>query len=141
MPMHPEQSSFLFGPKGTFIAELYARYLEDPDSVDPSWRSFFADLHDDAKEVLDELRGASWAPSHGAVIGDGAAAPQAKGNGQAATTIATVEQLRAATLDSIRALMLIRVYRVRGHLLANLDPLGLEKRDYHPELNPTSYGF
>src|SRR5689334_1932789 len=135
MPVHSEQSSFLFGSNATFIAELYARYLEDPTAVDPSWTSFFADLHDDAREVLDELRGASWAPSGAGVIGNGAAAPQAKGNGAAgaqayskangaaAAVTATVEQLRAATLDSIRALMLIRVYRVRGHLLSNLDPL------------------
>src|SRR5690606_15826060 len=46
-----------------------------------------------------------------------------------------------ATLDSIRALMLIRAYRVRGHLAANLDPLGLEERTPHPELDPEAYGF
>ena len=37
--------------------------------------------------------------------------------------------------------MLIRAYRVRGHLLANLDPLGLAGSDQHPELDPRSYGF
>ncbi len=46
-----------------------------------------------------------------------------------------------ATIDSIRALMLIRAYRVRGHLAANLDPLGIEKRDMHSELDPANYGF
>ena len=45
------------------------------------------------------------------------------------------------TLDSIRALMLIRAYRVRGHLQATLDPLGLQKREPHPELDYRSYGF
>lgn len=46
-----------------------------------------------------------------------------------------------STIDSIKALMLIRSYRVRGHLAANLDPLGIEKREVHSELNPASYGF
>lgn len=45
------------------------------------------------------------------------------------------------TIDSIRALMLIRAYRVRGHLAANLDPLGIEKREAHLELEPSHYGF
>ncbi|MFN8928248.1 MAG: thiamine pyrophosphate-dependent enzyme, partial [Rhodospirillales bacterium] len=45
--------------------------------------------------------------------------------------------------DSVRALMLIRSFRVRGHLMADLDPLGLHKHEYHPELDPLSplYGF
>ena len=44
-------------------------------------------------------------------------------------------------LDSIRALMIIRAYRIRGHLIANLDPLGLTEHTPHPELDPKSYGF
>ena len=49
--------------------------------------------------------------------------------------------IRAATRDSIRILMLIRAYRVRGHLIAKLDPLGLEGEKHHPELDPATYGF
>ena len=37
--------------------------------------------------------------------------------------------------------MLIRAYRIRGHLIANLDPLNLQKKDEHPELKPETYGF
>ena len=51
------------------------------------------------------------------------------------------EQVRAATIASLRALMLIRSYRVRGHLEARLDPLGLQIPRPHPELDPRSYGF
>ncbi len=54
---------------------------------------------------------------------------------------ASADQIREATLDSIRALMLIRAYRVRGHLMADLDPLGLTPTPDHPELNPATYGF
>ena len=46
-----------------------------------------------------------------------------------------------ATQDLIRALMLIRAYRVIGHLAADLDPLGLADRRVHRELMPESYGF
>ncbi|HYD29616.1 MAG TPA: 2-oxoglutarate dehydrogenase E1 component [Azospirillaceae bacterium] len=148
---HPVQSSFLYGANATYLAELYHRYLTDPKSVDSSWSGFFAELDDDSRGILTELRGAPWAPSDASVI-NGHAAPGAAPAGpfQAAGGAARVpmplaalsaDQLRQATLDSIRALMLIRVYRVRGHLLAQLDPLGLEKREPHPELDPATYGF
>ena len=47
----------------------------------------------------------------------------------------------AAAADSIRAMMLIRTYRVRGHLAANLDPLGLTKQDLPADLTPEYHGF
>jgi 2-oxoglutarate dehydrogenase E1 component len=50
-------------------------------------------------------------------------------------------QVQRAVLDSIRALMIIRAYRIRGHLAADLDPLGMQDRSRHPELDPKSYGF
>ena len=37
--------------------------------------------------------------------------------------------------------MLIRAYRIRGHLIANLDPLSIQKKEEHPELKPENYGF
>ncbi|MBI1208594.1 MAG: 2-oxoglutarate dehydrogenase E1 component [Azospirillum sp.] len=145
-----DRSSFLYGANATFIAELYTRYLNNPGSVDASWSDFFAEISDDARVMLDELRGASWAPSDHSVIGNGAAAQAGSAafldqlSPAAANFLGshqTAEQIRAATLDSLRAMMLIRVHRVRGHLIARLDPLGLEKREYHPELDPATYGF
>jgi 2-oxoglutarate dehydrogenase E1 component len=47
----------------------------------------------------------------------------------------------AAAGDSIRAMMLVRTYRVRGHLAANLDPLGLSKQDIPADLDPGYHGF
>jgi 2-oxoglutarate dehydrogenase E1 component len=154
MTAHLEQSSFLYGGNATFIAELYTQYLNNPNSVDPSWSGFFADLDEDARAVLSELHGASWAPNDHGVIGQGRGngAAVLSGVGYAAETAAapaagvfsahlSADQVRAAVLDSVRALMLIRVYRVRGHLDASLDPLGLESREPHPELDPATYGF
>ncbi|MGA1276476.1 MAG: 2-oxoglutarate dehydrogenase E1 component, partial [Gemmobacter sp.] len=50
-------------------------------------------------------------------------------------------QIQRAVLDSIRALMIIRAHRIRGHLAADLDPLGMRETTAHPELDPASYGF
>ncbi|MFM9973904.1 MAG: 2-oxoglutarate dehydrogenase E1 component, partial [Beijerinckiaceae bacterium] len=54
---------------------------------------------------------------------------------------ASQQDIQQATRDSVRALMMIRAYRMRGHLHANLDPLGIEAKRDHEELHPTSYGF
>src|SRR5690606_39275079 len=50
-------------------------------------------------------------------------------------------QVTQATRDSVHALMMIRAYRMRGHLHARLDPLGLATAGDHEELHPASYGF
>src|SRR5947208_7686520 len=60
---------------------------------------------------------------------------------KAAATGATPDEIRRAAEDSIRAMLLIRTYRVRGHLAANLDPLGLSKREIPAELTPEYHGF
>jgi 2-oxoglutarate dehydrogenase E1 component len=142
--MHFDNTSFLYGSNSGFIEELYGRFLADPASVDPSWRQFFAALGEDAGAVAAEQRGPSWRPVNGwqvlaeeGVLGaNGAAAKAAKhaaANGAA--------DVRAAALDTIRTVMMIRNYRIRGHLIANLDPLGLDARGAHPELDPATYGF
>ncbi|MBM3510119.1 MAG: 2-oxoglutarate dehydrogenase E1 component [Alphaproteobacteria bacterium] len=142
MTRGPDTSSFLFGPNGSFVTELYARYLEDPAAVDPSWRAHFEELRDDATQVLAEVRGASWAPKAGLKTRDGGYFEEKPAPVKAtkADPVAAADT-RAETLDSIRALMLIRAFRVRGHLIADLDPLKLEGRDHHPELDPKTYGF
>jgi 2-oxoglutarate dehydrogenase E1 component len=139
-----DQTSFLYGPNATFVAELYARYLDDPNSVDESWRGFFADLAEDAPAVLRELEGPGWGNARGQVIANGHAAASA-GNGSAAAIrekhAPAAAEARQATLDALRALTLIRAYRVRGHLIADLDPLGLARQTSHPDLDPATYGF
>ena len=49
--------------------------------------------------------------------------------------------IRRAAEDSIRAMMLIRTYRVRGHLAAKLDPLGLHHSEIPADLTPAYHGF
>ncbi|HLZ66060.1 MAG TPA: 2-oxoglutarate dehydrogenase E1 component [Aliidongia sp.] len=133
------EASFLYGSNSAFIAELYEHYLIDPNGVDQSWRSFFEELKDDAVSVQTEVKGPSWQKTAKRIIGsDTPPAPAKKANGAAAISEETVKQ---AAGDSIRALQLIRSYRVRGHLEASLDPLGLQKPEPHPELHPEHYGF
>ena len=60
---------------------------------------------------------------------------------KAAAAGAGPDEIRRAAEDSIRAMMLIRTYRVRGHLAADLDPLGLSKREVPADLTPEFHGF
>jgi 2-oxoglutarate dehydrogenase E1 component len=129
--MSDSLDSLLTGANAPYIAELYRRFAEDPRSVDPIWGSFFSELGDDASVVLHDMHGPSWG------------LPTIDTNGETETveTSLSMDGVRAATLDSVRALMLIRSHRVRGHLMANFDPLKLGGRRYHPELDPKTYGF
>src|SRR3984957_13245915 len=121
------------GSNAQFIAQLYAKCISAPNSVDPDFAALFAALDDEAKSVLTDANGASWAPRLPAFE------PPAASTGQSAPAAST--ETRASTLDSIRALMLIRAYRVRGHLEAQLDPLNLKQARHHAELDPATYGF
>ena len=145
-------NDFLTTGNQVYIFEVYERYLDDPGSVDANWQTFFSGLDSDLRELLQEKQGASWAPSDASIVGHGDLAPLAeqmtRQTGAQPSQPAPVAgermgagRVREATLDSIRALMLIRSYRVRGHLLAKLDPLGIEVPEEHPELNPATYGF
>jgi 2-oxoglutarate dehydrogenase E1 component len=149
-------SSFMQGHNAEYLEQLYARYANDPTAVDQSWQEFFAQLGDTGTEVKAKAAGPSWgrsdwpmAPSDeltAALDGQWGEDPQAAGDKikkKAATKGVDVsdDQIKRAVLDSIRALMIIRAYRIRGHLVANLDPLGMRDEKPHPELDPASYGF
>jgi 2-oxoglutarate dehydrogenase E1 component len=129
------------GANAAFIAEQYARWLDNPGSVDASFAELFSALNDESRAILADAHGASWAPRSWAgdpqVVAP-AAAPVAPRGGVPGAPAADV---RGATKDSLRALMMIRTYRVRGHLEAQLDPLGLQVPKPHPELDPATYGF
>jgi 2-oxoglutarate dehydrogenase E1 component len=142
-------ASAMTGANAAFLADLYARWVQAPDSVDPSFQELFAALNDDARAVLGDALGASWAPrpKGGFAPEPEAPAPTKGGKGVAPAAAATAAKAadpavsKQQVLDSLRALMLIRAYRVRGHLEADLDPLGLQKKKPHAELDPATYGF
>ncbi len=133
-------ASAFSGANAAFLGEQYARWAANPGSVDPTFAELFSALNDDARAVLEDATGASWAPRHPEFeeeVRPAVTAPPRR----APTAPLSSEQIRAATIASLRALMLIRSYRVRGHLEARLDPLGLQIPAPHPELDPRSYGF
>jgi 2-oxoglutarate dehydrogenase E1 component len=146
------ETSFLSGANALFVEEMQARYVDDPNSVDPTWRAFFDDLRDSPDLVRAKVEGPSWYRPDVALPRATEATALLDGNWAALTDTferklqarlpkASVQDVQAAARDSVRALMMIRAYRTRGHLAANLDPLGLRDVDAHPELDPASYGF
>src|SRR4051812_1053485 len=150
------QTSFLYGGNASFLDDLYARYESYPQAVDAEWRAFFKSLKDSRVSVLDSATGPSWQRPdwpprpHGELVaafdGEWDAAEKAVGDklrarAQASGLELTAPEVLQATRDSIRALMLIRAYRARGHFHAKLDPLGLSRPNNEEELDPGSYGF
>ena len=151
-----EAMTFLSGTNAEYIAHLYSEYLNSPEKVDQSWRDFFDGLNDNEMGLLRELHGASWTPVENRKDKNGFNSFVSATGSNPESTTSVIEsssksnghiaahseaEVRAATLDSIRALMLIRAYRARGHLIADLDPLELKEKEYHPELDPGHYGF
>lgn len=111
--------SILSGINTLFLKDLLNAYRLNPDDVDASWRIFFDQFGDDIEAEL--------------ITFPQRRAKNAKEN--------QVNEPSVDTLMSLRALMMIRAYRVRGHLAAKLDPLAIEKPVDHPELDPARYGF
>ncbi len=150
-------SSFMQGHNAEYLEQLYAQYTKNPGAVDAAWVEFFKAMGDDAPDVQREAEGPSWARSDwppmpaddltGALTGEWAeidakaAGKKIKGKAEAKGVEVSDDQIKRAVLDSLRALMLIRAYRIRGHLAADLDPLGMRAASTHPELDPKTYGF
>ncbi|WP_083096114.1 2-oxoglutarate dehydrogenase E1 component [Pseudophaeobacter leonis] len=151
-------SSFMQGHNAEYLEQLYAQYANDPNAVDAAWGEFFRQMGDADLDVKAEAQGPSWArpdwppaPNDdltAALTGEWPAPVEAKAAGKKIAEKAVKagvevsdEQIQRAVLDSIRALMLIRAYRIRGHLAADLDPLSMRSDAPHPELDPQSYGF
>ncbi|MEY3597375.1 MAG: 2-oxoglutarate dehydrogenase, partial [Pseudomonadota bacterium] len=149
-------TSFLYGGNAAYIEDLYARFEKDPNSVDAQWQEFFGALKDDPAAVEKSAKGASWQKPNWPVHANGELVSALDGNwgvvekkigdkiqknAQSKGVEVSPADVLRATRDSVRALMMIRAYRMRGHLHANLDPLGLEPQKDHEELHPSSYGF
>jgi 2-oxoglutarate dehydrogenase E1 component len=146
-----EATSFLFGTNAGFIEALYDQYRKDPQSVDGTWRAFFEALGEKADSAAEAVR-QSWnnggarelTELEAALTGAAQPAPAkaaAKLSAGTAGGAAPGTSPSRIAQQSIRTVQLIRAYRMLGHLEANLDPLQLEKRPEHPQLDPSFYGF
>ena len=142
---------FLDGGNATYLEQMQAKFAENPNSVDPSFRAYFSSLGEDQSNAKKNAEGPVWKREAitsdptpeltSALTGDWGDAAKAVEKVKAAKPKLSDSEAEQAAKDSLHALMLIRAYRARGHLVADLDPLGLQKPDPHPELEIASYGF
>lgn len=132
----PKNLSFLTGVNSEYIAHLYAQYIKSKTSVDQSWQGFFAGLSDNEIDVLREQHGASWTPEDNRLESAGFG----KEIAQRALGVVPMETPDRQPVsddqleNTVRVHNLINAYRVYGHCLANLDPLGLTPPPGHPAL-------
>ena len=149
-----ETTSFLSGSNTAYIDELYEKFANDPNSIQESWREFFLGLSENKEVIKKDTAKASWSPEkiknyqNGNLDNYEALLPkvnvleiQEKITKEIPKTNNEIFNVETATKDSVRAIMMIRAYRIRGHLIADLDPLRLAVSSEHPELNPETYGF
>ncbi len=128
--------TFLNSANAPYVAELYSKFRNDPESVDTTWKDFFNNLNEDDYSVLKDFGGPEWKERPSSIIDKNYLSKVIKSNAKYNS-----EEFRISTLDSIRALRLIRAFRINGHLIADLDPLGISEREYPQELDYRSYGF
>jgi len=146
-----ENLTFMNSTNAEYVAHLYSKYFQNPSSVDASWQEFFGGLQDSELELLRELSGASWTPDENRTSARGFGVAQVAETGdmpapsnepsRRMSDSVSRDELQAAAKDSVAALNLIRAYRARGHLIADLDPLQMREKLEHPELDPAHYGF
>ena len=151
-------SSFMQCHNAEYLEQMYARYANDPQAVDEAWQGFFEAMADEEASVKHEASGPSWSRTDWppipeddltlALTGEWSNDGEIKGahdkilaKAEDNGVTVSADQIKRSVLDSIRALMIIRAFRIRGHLVANLDPLGMRNPIPHPELDPKSYGF
>ena len=128
-----KKTSFLNKSNSAFIEEMYIKYIEKDPNLPKSWREYFNDLNDDIESVIKEVEGPSWAQRKKVNLD--------KITNELAGQNQNISTSQSSITQSIKAIALIRAYRIRGHLIANLDPLGMMERNYIHELHPQDHGF
>ena len=134
-----KKTSFLSGINSEFINKFYSDYLTDPKSLPESWKKFFDGLSEDEKLILNDINGPSWSPEKKIKKIDFSHIKIEDKENESIDL--RIDSVRQASQDSVRAIMLIRAYRIRGHLISNLDPLAIQEKKEHSELKPETYGF
>lgn len=145
------ETLFLDGGNASYLEKMQARFFTNPQSVDPSWQHYFSSLGEDSKNAKLNADGPSWKSVNWPKDINGETTSALTSDWGENVTLekeiskrmpdASIKDVRQATKDSLRALMLIRAFRMRGHLIANLDPLNMLKPEVHSELEPSTYGF
>jgi len=138
-----EKTSFLQGGNSPFIRELYLKYLNNPKSIPGSWIEFFDGLNEDQEVIKKEMLGPSWAPRKNKNLQTNFLEKEIIEDKHLPVDGASISQenYEKEKKQSVKAIALIRAYRIRGHLIANLDPLEMMERKYLQELHPADHGF
>jgi len=137
-----EKTSFL-GGNSSFIKELYLKYLNNPKSIPRSWVEFFDGLDEDQEVIKKEILGPSWIPKKNNNIKNNLLERDLAEDKQESIGDTSIlkDNYEKEKEQSVKAIAMIRAYRIRGHLIANLDPLEMMERKYLDELHPADHGF
>ena len=147
-----QTTSFLSKSNSSYIEQMYEKFCNDPNQLPDSWKQYFDALGEEKELINKETNGVSWAPkkiksnvdidldSYEKFIPSNLSYSIEEKIKKEKPKSSPIE-LEQSTKDSVRAIMMIRAYRIRGHLQADLDPLGLIKKENCPELLPETYGF
>ena len=147
-----EITSFLSASNNDYINEMYKKFVNQDDDLPDSWKHYFDGLEEDNNQIKKNISGAHWKPQKIKTNEDydldsfekflpknllKNKKSKIKKNNQELSS----EEVEEQTKNAVRAIMMIRAFRIRGHLKANLDPLNLIKKEHTPELDIESYGF
>ena len=119
--------SLLTGENAALVDALFNQWLADPNSVGEDWAALFEESSDANNGV--SYTAPTFAPS---------SIFNARGQGLRAVTASVASEV---ALRQARVVQLINAYRVRGHLLAKIDPLKRVERNRHPELTLEYHGL
>ncbi|MDX1949351.1 MAG: 2-oxoglutarate dehydrogenase E1 component [Rickettsiales bacterium] len=140
-----KKNTYEYGANAAYIAEMYELYLKNPSSVSADWQQYFSSFGDSIADLTYDFIENPWGKDRTQIVGF---TPKSfsydrrrSGKGRRTEDKLGKGGVPQEVLDSINAQMLISAYRARGHLIANLDPLGLKVNHSHPELDPARYGF
>ena len=142
-----EKTSFLNKSNSAFIERMYLKFVNRDADLPESWKDYFEGIGDELNVIAKEINGPSWGPKKNKIDIDELQKKIDQKENNLENNIVdrsgkfNYQVLADSNKDSISAVSLIRAYRLRGHLLANLDPLGMRESDYLDELHPEFYGF
>ncbi|MBV9063830.1 MAG: 2-oxoglutarate dehydrogenase E1 component, partial [Alphaproteobacteria bacterium] len=133
-------TSFLSAANAAFIESLYAQWLEHPEAIDRSWAEWFRELGQNGIPA-EQFTGRTEWPAAAASQADGDLIGALTGLWPPRKGEVSLADARNAAKDSVRAIHMVRAYRVIGHLAADLDPLHLNPKPQLAQLDPNFYGF
>ncbi len=135
-----KKTSFLSKSNSAFIEDMYLKFINKDPSLPESWKRYFLEIGEEIDIVVNEINGPSWSPLK-QKININEIKSKLDIDEKNISTKSNEEKFDISNGESIKAVSLIRSYRQRGHLIANLDPLEMRESEYLDELHPENYGF